>query len=76
MWSDAKSEMTTALMVLPTAGGAPRELVRAKDPARIGVTAWTPDSRHIIYARSVAGDKGMFEFWRVAVEGGEPRTSG
>lgn len=76
VWSDAKSEMTTALMVLPTAGGAPRELVRAKDPARIGVTAWTPDSRHITYARSVAGDKGMFEFWRVAVEGGEPQNLG
>jgi Tol biopolymer transport system component len=50
------------------------------------VTAWTPDSRHIIYARSVAGDKGyapgvlwttvMFEFWRVAVEGGEPQNLG
>ncbi len=79
VWSDAKSEM--ALMVLPTAGGAPRELVRATDPARIGVTAWTPDSRHIIYARSVGtplggGDKGMFEFWRVAVEGGEPQNLG
>jgi Tol biopolymer transport system component len=86
VWSDAQSEGTTALMVLPTAGGAPHALVRAKDPARIGVTAWTPDSRHIIYARSLAGDKGygpgvlwttvMFEFWRVAVDGGEPENLG
>lgn len=86
VWSDGQSERTTALMVLPTAGGAPRELVRVKDPARIGVPAWTPDSRHIIYARSVAGDKGyalgvlwttvMFEFWRVAADGGEPENLG
>lgn len=79
VWSDAKSEMTSAVMVVPTAGGEPRELIRAKDPARIGVTAWTPDSRHVIYARSVAGDsggKGMFEFWRVAADGGEPQNLG
>jgi len=87
VWSDGNTvERTTALMVLPTAGGLPRELVRAKDPARIGVPAWTPDSRHIIYTRSVAGDKGyapgvlwttvMFEFWRVAVDGGEPQNLG
>ena len=76
VWSDAKSEMTTALMALPTTGGEPRELLRAKDPARIGVTAWTADSRQIIYARSVTGEKGMFEFWRISAEGGEPQNLG
>ena len=40
-------------MVLPTAGGEPREFLRAQDPVRIGVPAWTPDSRYIIYARTV-----------------------
>jgi len=77
VWSDAKTvERTTALMVLPTAGGEPRELLRAQDPARIGVPVWTPDSRHIIYARSVAGEKGMFEYWRISAEGGEPQNLG
>lgn len=77
VWTDAKNvERTTALMVLPTAGGEPRELFRAQGPARIGVPAWTPDSRHIIYARSVTGEKGMFEFWRISAEGGEPQNLG
>ena len=77
VWSDAKIEMTTALMVLPTAGGEPRELLRAKAPARIGVTAWTPDSRHIIYARAgVTGEKEVLEFWRISAEGGEPQNLG
>ena len=77
VWWDGKTvERTTALMVLPTAGGEPRELLRAKHPSRIGVTAWTPDSRHIMYALSVTGEKGMFEFWRVAADGGAPQNLG
>ena len=49
----------------------------------ISVPAWMPDSRHIMYARSVgtcppscAGTNGMFELWRVAAEGGEPQNLG
>ena len=33
-------------------------------------------SRHIIYARSVAGEKPEFELWRISVEGGEPQNLG
>ena len=77
VWTDAKNEKkTTALMVLPTAGGKPRELVRAQDPARIGVPAWTPDSHHIMYARTVSGEKPKFELWRISAEGGEPQNLG
>ena len=35
-----------------------------------------PDSRYIIYARSVTGEKGMFEFWRLSADGGEPQNLG
>jgi len=35
-----------------------------------------PDSRHIIYARSVAGEKRKFEFWRISAEGVEPQNLG
>ncbi len=73
VWQDGKVGIT-ALMVLPTAGGKPRELLRAQEPERISVPGWTPDSRHIIYARSVAGEKGKFELWRVSAEGGEPQN--
>ena len=63
-------------MVLPIAGGEPRELLRAQEPETISVPAWMPDSRHIIYARSVAGEKPEFELWRISVEGGEPQNLG
>ena len=77
VWSDAKTvERTFSLMVLPTAGGEPRELLRVQDPTRISVPAWTPDSRHIIYALRVTGEKGMFEFWQISAEGGEPQNLG
>ncbi len=77
VWTDAKNvERTTAPMVLPTAGGEPRELLRAQEPERISVPGWMPDSRHIIYARSVSGEKRKFELWRISAEGGEPQKLG
>jgi len=75
VWTDGKAGIT-ALMVIPTAGGEPRELLRAQEPEMISVPAWTPDSRHIIYARSVAGEKRRFELWRISAEGGEPQNLG
>ena len=77
VWTDAKNVgRATALMVLPTAGGEPRELLRAQEPAVISVPAWTPDSRHLIYARTVQGEKRKFELWRISAEGGEPQNLG
>ena len=35
-----------------------------------------PDSRHIMYARSVSGEKRKFELWRISAEGGEPQNLG
>lgn len=75
VWADGKLEIT-ALMVLPTAGGEPRELLRGQKPESISVPAWTPDSRYLIYARSVTGKKGKFEFWRISAEDGEPENLG
>src|SRR6266849_36960 len=75
VWQDEKAGIT-ALMVLPTAGGESRELLRAQEPERISVPGWMPDSRHIIYARSVAGEKRKFEFWRISAEGVEPQNLG
>lgn len=77
VWTDAKDvDRATALMVQPTAGGEPRELLRAQAPAWISVPAWTPDSRHILYARTVYGEKQKFELWRISAEGGEPQNLG
>jgi Tol biopolymer transport system component len=83
VWTDGKTEeRATALIVLPTAGGEPREVVRAQEPEQISLPAWMPDSRHIMYARgvslagSVSGEKQRFELWRIAAEGGEPQRLG
>ena len=69
-------EGVTALMVVPTAGGEPRELLRVHEPEVISVPGWMPDSRHIIYASGVAGEKPKFELWRVSADGGEPQNLG
>lgn len=77
VWTDAKAVgKTLALMVLPAAGGEPRELLRVQDPEAISAPAWTPDSRHIMYARTVYGEKRTFELWRISAEGGEPQNLG
>jgi Tol biopolymer transport system component len=72
----------TALKVMPAAGGEPRELVKLPAPRRhtFGTPfvelAWTPDSRHIIYALTIAGQKQEFEMWRISLEGGQPQRLG
>ncbi len=77
IWVDRKAgKRETVLNVIPTAGGEPRELLRAQEPEMISVPAWMPDSRHIIYARSVAGEKREFELWQISAEGGEPQYLG
>jgi Tol biopolymer transport system component len=73
VWTDEQAK-TTALMVLPTAGGEPRELLRAQEPETVSVPAWTPDSRHIFYARSVSGENQKFALWRISAEGGESQN--
>ena len=75
VWADGKVGIT-ALMVLPTAGGEPRELLRSQEPEGISLPAWTPDSRHIMYARTVYGEKPKFELWRISADGGRPQKIG
>jgi Tol biopolymer transport system component len=68
------------LKVIPAAGGEALELLRAHQSdeyvSTISLPAWMPDSRQIIYARNVAGQKRQFELWRVSAGGGEPQTLG
>jgi Tol biopolymer transport system component len=72
----------TALHVIPTAGGEPRELLREQDSEdltrlgmniRGGAYEWTPDGRYVLFFR---GDYSKGEYWRVAAEGGEPERLG
>ena len=49
----------------PTAGGKLRDLYREPRSGRIYSVAWTPDGRHLLFAK-----KG--QLWRIPVERGEP----
>jgi Tol biopolymer transport system component len=81
VWSGTEKG-PTALKVMPAAGGEPRELVELPEPRRftfgtpVVELAWTPDSRHIIYAPSTAGQEQKFELWRISLEGGQPQRLG
>jgi Tol biopolymer transport system component len=69
-------EGVTTLNVIPTAGGDARELFRAPQTEVISVPAWMPNSRDIVFARNVTGEKRQFELWRVSVDGGKPQNLG
>jgi Tol biopolymer transport system component len=70
---DAKS---MAVLLFPTAGGAPRELLRvALSTAIRNGPAWLPDSRGVAILKMPDGDgiRGTPELWLVPIEGGTPR---
>jgi Tol biopolymer transport system component len=63
---------TFVLMVMPSYGGAPRELLRSEQ--FIAALTWTRDGRHLLTVRN--SDSGPTELWSVPVDGGEPQLSG
>ena len=75
VWRDVEKGIT-AVKVMPTTGAEPHELLSVQRPESILVPAWMPDSRHIIYAVSSAGQKPKFDLWRIAAKGGEPENLG
>ena len=80
LWNSEEGK--TALMVIPTVRGEPRELVKLPKPELssygqpIAAMAWTPDSSQIIYAANTNGEKREFELWRISADGGDPRKLG
>jgi Tol biopolymer transport system component len=63
---------TRTLIVIPTDGGEPRELIRyGEEP--IALFMWMADSRSLHVIRALAGAKKPAEYWRVALDGTEPR---
>jgi Tol biopolymer transport system component/DNA-binding CsgD family transcriptional regulator len=62
------------LKLVPTTGGASRELLRVASPAnspeRIPAIAWTPDGRSLLFGRKKERDT---RFWRISPDGGRPR---
>ncbi len=66
----------TILKVVSTSGGEAQELLTLPTFAGELPLAWTPDSRHIIYAVNTNGEKRGFELWRIPFDGGEPQNLG
>jgi hypothetical protein len=64
------------LKVVAAGGGEPRELLKVQKSEGISALAWTPDSRHIIYAVSITGKRQEFELRRISAQGGEPEYIG
>jgi Tol biopolymer transport system component len=70
--SDGKSQV---LLVMPAAGGEAREVVRLEGGFP-GGPSWTPDGKSVVFLKRVKKEKGPWELWRVAAEGGEPQRLG
>jgi Tol biopolymer transport system component len=69
----------TSLMVMPVAGGSPREILQLKDPEGIrsgwnGGVEWIAEGRQILFVK--AQKDGSNELWQISVEGGNPRNLG
>jgi Tol biopolymer transport system component len=59
---------SSAAILVPVAGGEPRELMRAELPQMFGVAAWAPDSRSVLVAR-FSPASGQGEAWLVSLDG-------
>ena len=70
--SDGNRTQATVLLVIPAAGGDPREILKLKKESLSGV-AWTRDGDHLLFSRA---GKGKPELWRIPAQGGEPKSLG
>lgn len=69
-------DQSTALRLIPTAGGAAREVVRLRVPERVhyfGGLSWTPDGTRLLFVKSRDDHR---ELWQVDVESGRAAPTG
>ena len=71
----ARSGSSWQLMVVPVAGGQPREVPLQGVQAPIMVIAWTPDNRAILF-RTITGNDHSSDTYLVSPEGGPLRKVG
>jgi len=64
--SGGAQEAATPLLVIPAAGGEPREVFKASRPEAV---EWTADGTHLLFASGS-------ELWRIPAEGGQPQRLG
>jgi Tol biopolymer transport system component len=56
-----------AVLLVPSGGGEPKELMRAAAPCRLWVEMWAPDGRSVFVADT---PEPLEEFWRVSIDDG------
>ncbi len=74
-----KETRSSALRVLPVAGGDAKELARAKEPETIVGEAlgWSTDSRYIVYGKAQSnGQEQKVRLMAISSRGGEPHPLG
>jgi len=62
--------MPVAVVLIPTAGGGPRELMRATGTELASFFAWGVDGRSVVLRKRIGG---KVERWRMPVDGGQPQ---
>lgn len=65
---------TSALRVVPVAGGDARVLLQPKAPKGFagGTLAWTPDGSHLVYVEVTESPHPKSELMEISTQGGEP----
>ncbi|MFQ5927342.1 MAG: WD40 repeat domain-containing protein, partial [Terriglobia bacterium] len=66
------------LLLLPTTGGQPRELVRvvAPDDIPLDTLAWTPNGNYVLFGKADRDESQGVSLWRVPAQGGKPQPLG
>jgi Tol biopolymer transport system component len=61
------STKSNTFLIIPTAGGEPKEVMRRAVPQQPAMFVWGPDSRSLLIRTNSGGDK--LELWRAFVDG-------
>jgi Tol biopolymer transport system component len=74
------TKKTPSLLIIPSAGGEPQELIRFEDGIDIFAGApftWTPDGKYILYSmKSQKKENEKWDLYRIPANGGTPEKPG
>ena len=69
-----RSTKSSAVLLIPSSGGEPRDLIRVNQPQRLGpVVTWAPDGRGVIVRKFLTESYDRSERWLVPLGDGQPR---
>ncbi len=69
-WLAFNKGWSPVLMIVPTAGGEPREIFRMKERGeQISTIAWMPESQELIFASYRLPRRDSYDLWRISASG-------